>query len=189
MCLQILFLITCEMPHFAFFNIWWLMQVASAEWPLPGFALLLALGRHSYLLVKCSRSVTSKMILFERIEASSQYRSQWRMTQNYMIASPLFIPLLPFLSLFPTQAAVRNASCIATFEFTDANNPFASPISVLFIGSQKGISTTWPLRRCCPCPKGPKCFFKVLGRTPASAAGSPGSGRSPCHALGWNPAF
>lgn len=31
------------------------------------------------------------MILFEMIEAASQYRSQWKMTQNYMTASPPFI--------------------------------------------------------------------------------------------------
>lgn len=104
-----------EMHHFIFFNILLLMQVASPERPRPGFALLLALGRHSYLFVKCSKSVIYKMIPFERIEAASQYRSQWKMTQNYMTASPPFAPLLPFLSLFPSWAAVRNASCIVTF--------------------------------------------------------------------------
>lgn len=39
-----------------------------------------------------------KMIRFERIEAVSQYRSQWKMTQNYMTASPPFT-FLPSLSL------------------------------------------------------------------------------------------
>lgn len=58
-----------------------------------------------------------KIILFERIEAVSQYRSQWKMTQNYMTASPHLpsSPPFPFPSLFPSWAVVRNTSCIVTF--------------------------------------------------------------------------